>query len=438
VSRIFLIDDEAGFRQMLARLLVAEGYDVAQAPDARNALAQLPGHEWDLILCDVRLPDANGVELTPKLRALCPETPVIVFTAHGTIQDGVQSIRNGAYDYLVKGTDNDRMLPAIERAIEQRSLRKRVASLEKKLGDSLPFEALHSDAPPMQQALALARRVAPTDATVLLTGETGTGKEVFARAIHAASARAGKPLVSLNCASFSKELLESELFGHKAGAFTGALRDKKGLIEEANGGTLFLDEIGEMPMEVQPRLLRVLESGEYYKVGDTRPLRAQVRLIAATNRDLLAACDAGTFRPDLYYRLSTFQVAIPPLRERVADLPALATAFVARFGRAGLRLSPETLRLLQAYPWRGNVRELRNVMERACILAEGDTLTPDCLPYEMLHFAENTPGKDDLSLQTAEMAHIRKVLALTGGNKTKTAALLGIGLTTLYAKLKEG
>lgn len=436
---ILLIDDEPRFRQMLARLLQSEGYAVAQADTARAGLRALEQTPVPLVLCDVKLPDASGVEVTKTIRQQHPTTEVILLTAYGTIPDGVQAMKNGAFDYLVKGDDNNKILPLVARALEKARLVAQVDALQRKLSGGITFASVIGTSEAIRQALRLAERVAPTDATVLLLGETGTGKEVFAQAIHAASRRAGRAFVALNCSAFSRELLESELFGHKAGAFTGALKDKKGLIEEADGGTLFLDEVGEMPPELQAKLLRVLETGDFLKVGDTRPHRANVRVVAATHRDLPAEVQKGGFREDLFYRLATFQITLPSLNERRGDIPALAahflTQFSAKLNRSFAGMEPAFLEKLTQHRWRGNVRELRNVLERACILADGPTLTLADLPLDLQTGTPDAPLS--FSLQDLEKTHIRKVLAHTGGHKTETARLLGIGLTTLYAKIKE-
>jgi two-component system NtrC family response regulator len=288
----------------------------------------------------------------------------------------------------------------------------------------------------------LAKKVAKTDSTVLLTGETGTGKEVFAQAIHENSNRVGKSFVALNCSTFSKEILESELFGHKQGAFTGALKDKKGFIEEANGGTLFLDEIGEMPIELQAKLLRVLETSEYIPIGDTTPKKSNFRLIAATNRDLKTESDEHRFRSDLYFRLNIFEIKLPPLRERVKDIASITNYFVKQFSektnKKTLNISDDFLQKLENYSWPGNIRELKNVIERSVILNNGDTLTSDVLPYEMQHQPEKpTKSMSAFSMQSVEKLHIQKVLNYTKGNKAETARLLEIGIATLYRKLEE-
>ncbi|MBP7516046.1 MAG: sigma-54-dependent Fis family transcriptional regulator [Flavobacteriales bacterium] len=421
---------------MLQRLFVGEGYTVTTAETGVQAMQRLKVQHFHVVLCDVKLPDANGVELTKAIKSQQPDAEVIVFTAFGTISDAVQAVQNGAFHYLVKGDDNDKLVPtmskALEKALSQRLVEKPV--------NSDPFAAITGRTPAIQQAVELARKVAPTEATVLLTGATGTGKEVFANAIHAASSRAAKPMLAVNCSAFSHELLDSELFGHIAGSFTGASKDKKGLIEAAKGGTLLLDEVGEPSPAMQAKLLRVLETGDFLRVGDTVPLKADVRIIAATHRDLQRECAEGRFRQDLYYRLAAFTLRIPALVERKADIPLLAQVFIARF--AGKMKKPITgmddsvKERLLAHTWPGHVRELRNVIERACILCDGPLLDLASLPLELQGVPEQKMGAI-YELEQVEREHIRRVLMHTGGNKTLAAELLGIGLTTLYAKVKR-
>lgn len=438
-----IIDDEVQLRGLLSRIISLEGYEVVEAGDCRTGLKQLESFAPEVVLCDVRLPDGNGVEMVEKIRQAAPQTEVILLTAYGNIPDGVQAIKNGAFDYITKGDDNNKILPLLSRAVEKVEMSRRLAQLEKQVGEKFSFDTVLGNSPAIREAIELARKVAATDATVLVTGETGTGKEVFAQAIHQNSARAKRSFVAVNCSAFSKELLESELFGHRAGAFTGAVKDKKGLFEEASGGTIFLDEIGEMAFDLQAKLLRVIESGEFIKVGETRPTKVDVRIVAATNRDLKQEIAEGRFREDLYYRLSVFRIHLPPLRERPEDIEAYVRMFAGRFGmKMGRRvehIEPEYLERLRLHGWPGNVRELRNVVERSLIMAEGTVLRAADLPLEMQRSdASGRPaGGEALDLASVEREHIARVLRRTGGNKTRTAALLGIGLTTLYRKIEE-
>ncbi len=436
---ILIIDDEAQLRKLLARLLALEGYNILEAPDARSARKVMEKSEVHVVLSDVKLPDANGVELTQQLKSAFPDTEFLVLTAYGNIADGVQAIKNGAFDYLTKGDDNNRILPLVSKAMDKARLQSRVRSLEDKLGSKHDFSQIIGKSPRILDAVNLARKVAATDATVLLLGETGSGKEVFAQAIHGASARAAQPFVAVNCSAFGKEILESELFGHKAGAFTGAVKDKKGFLEEAHTGTIFLDEIGEMALDLQAKLLRVLETREFYKVGDAKPVKVDIRIIAATNRNLEQESEKGTFRADLYYRLSAFQIQLPSLNERRQDVPLLAEYFLTRLSPKNNKritgMTPAFREALQNHHWRGNIRELRNVIERAVILADGPELDTDMLPLEFSHAENDSPAP--LSLADMEKKHIARVLQAVNGNKTRAAEMLRIGLTTLYNKIKE-
>ena len=444
MSKILIIDDEVQIRTLLTRMMELEGYDVCQAGDCRAALKQLELQNPDVVLCDVFLPDGNGVDLVLAIKKAAPNVEVILLTAHGNIPDGVQAIKNGAFDYITKGDDNNKIIPLISRAVEKARMNVRLEKLEKKVGQTYSFDSILGESKVLKDAVSLAQKVSGTDVPVLLTGETGTGKEVFAQAIHYSSKRARQNFVAVNCSSFSKELLESEMFGHKAGSFTGALKDKKGLFEEANNGTIFLDEIGEMAFELQAKLLRILETGEYIKIGDTKPTRVNVRIIAATNRNLSQEIVAGRFREDLFYRLSVFQIHLPPLRERAGDIRLLAKAFIKSFAeqlaRPVVEIAPAFLEALDSQPWKGNIRELRNVIERSMIVCESGHLDIADLPFDIQnahyeHSNDSSPGSFELSAM--ERRHIARVLEYTKGNKTEAARLLKIGLTTLYRKIEE-
>lgn len=441
MDKVLIIDDERQLRGLLARIIGLEGYEVIQAENCAAGLRQLERTRPEVVLCDVKLPDGNGVDLVGRIKAIAPDAEVILLTAYGNIPDGVQAIKNGAFDYITKGDDNPKIIPLLSRAMEKaKAQRKSAAGRQPETAPS--FEAVIGSSKAMRDAVELARKVAATDTSVLLTGETGTGKEVFAQAIHRAGKRKDRTFVAVNCSAFAKDLLESELFGHTAGAFTGAAKNKKGLMEEADGGTLFLDEIGEMPVDLQAKLLRVLESGEFIKVGETKPTKVNMRVIAATNRDLPAEIAAGNFREDLYYRLSVFQIKLPSLGERPSDIDEYArhftNVFAAKMDKPVETIEPGYLELLRRHPWRGNIRELRNVVERSMIMASDGVLRAEDLPVELQHGA---PASDDstlpLSLRAIEKQHIARMLGHTGGNKTEAARLLGIGLTTLYRKIEE-
>jgi DNA-binding NtrC family response regulator len=437
-NTILIIDDEKKLSGLLARIIGLEGYNVLEAATGKEGLKVLMQEDVLLVISDVKLPDVNGVDLVTAIKEKKPYVEVINLTAYGTIADGVKAIKNGAFNYIIKGDDNDKIIPLVSQAMEKAALQLRVFELEKKVTNKYSFARIIGTSKPVQEAVSLARKVAATDTTVLLLGETGTGKEVFASAIHYESQRRLMPFVAVNCSSFSAELLESELFGYKAGAFTGALKDKKGLFEEAQHGTIFLDEIGEMSHELQAKLLRVLENKTFIKVGDTQTTKVNIRILAATNRDLQQEAEAGHFRLDLYYRLSVFTISLPSLNDRKGDIELLANyylkEFTAKAGRRMAKLTPEFLNLLNRHQWKGNIRELKNVIERVVILADDDTLDADLLPLE---FRQGSVDHSALDLATIERQHIQKVLIHAQGNKTETARLLGIGLTTLYRKLDE-
>ena len=443
MNTILIIDDEPIIRKLLARMMELEGYEVFQAADRASGLKLLTAKTPQLVLCDVFLPDGNGVEMVKEIKELQPETEVILLTAHGNIPDGVQAIKNGAFDYITKGDDNNKIIPIISRAMEKINSRpvQPSGSTVVPVRESA-FDTVLGHSRGLQQVIQLARKVAVTDVPVLLTGETGTGKEVFAQAIHNGGARPKQPFVAINCSAFSKELLESEIFGHKAGAFTGALKDKKGLFEEANHGTIFLDEIGEMAYGLQAKLLRVLETGEYIKVGDTKPTKIDVRIVSATNRNLKEEIANSNFREDLYFRLSVFHLHLPPLRERREDIPELAAAFLkffaAKMGKQVKGFAADCQAWMQSYAWPGNVRELRNVIERALIICD-DYITLDDMPLDFRSstLSGSAADGDDFELAEAEHRHIQRVLQYTKGNKAEAARLLKIGLTTLYRKIEE-
>ena len=439
-GNILVIDDETTVRELMSRIIMLEGFSVIQAGTVKEGKKLLSLKHIDVVLCDVKLPDGNGVDFVREVKKDYPLVEIILLTAYGNIRDGVQAIKNGAFDYITKADDNNRIIPLVYRSVEKVALAKRVHQLEKQVGQKYSFENILGKSKAILQAVALAQKVAATDTTVLLLGETGTGKEVFAQAIHQAGQRKNKNFVAINCAAFTKEMLENELFGHKAGAFTSAVKDQKGLLEDAHNGTLFLDEIGELSIDLQAKLLRVLETGEFLRIGDTKPVKVNVRIIAATNRNLLDEIENGNFRSDLYYRLSVFQIMLPALRERVTDIEILALYFIHFFaqktGKKVKTIADDMLEILKGNPWKGNIRELRNIIERCVILSDTETLLSSTLPLE---FQYSGAGKDinSFDLAHAEKTHIQKVMRYTNGNKTETARLLNIALTTLYRKLDE-
>ena len=441
MNKILIIDDEPTIRMLLSRILELEGYEVLKAKDRATALYTLKKQEAQVVLCDVFLPDGNGVDMVQELQQLAPAAKIILLTAHGNIPDGVQAIKNGAFDYIVKGDDNRKIIPIVNRAMDAIATELKQQGKKKIVrANTFSFDNIVGKSSALSDVISQARKVAATDVSVLINGETGTGKEVFARAIHSESQRRSEAFLALNCSAFSRELLESELFGYKAGAFTGAVKDKRGLLEEANHGTIFLDEIGEMALELQSKLLRVLETGEFVKVGDTKTTHVDVRILSATNRNLKEEIASGRFREDLYFRLSVFRIMLPPLRQRKEDILLLARQFIERYakqiGRPAPVLSSEAKSLFLSYPWPGNVREMMNAVEHALIVCDGEITRHD-LPIDMLSGDTSTADDDAFDLKSVERNHIIKVLHHTHGNKTETARLLKIGLTTLYRKIEE-
>ena len=436
-SCILVIDDDTAMLSLFSRILTKEGFEVFTAVSAAEGLKWLEKESIAAVISDVNLPDANGIELVQTIKAKFPIVEIIVITGFATIADGVMAIKNGAFDYLVKGDDNKKIIPLISKAIDKHLLQARIFQLEKKITEKYSFDNIVGNSPPLIEAKLLAEKVAQRDTTVLLLGETGSGKEVFAQSIHYSSLRKTKPFIAVNCSTLGKDILESELFGHKAGSFTGAHKDKTGLIEEANGGTIFLDEVGEMSMDLQAKLLRVLETREFYKVGDSKTTSVDIRVITATNRDLQKEIEKGNFRLDLFYRLSVFQVNLPSLNQRIDDIDKLTIHFVSQIsGTMGLpypKISKDFLTALKKHTWKGNIRELRNVIERAIILSDGELL-PEQLPFD---FVSGETATSSLELAEVEKHHIQKVLRLTKSNKAESARLLGIGLNTLYRKIQD-
>jgi len=441
VNRVLLIDDEEKLRKLMAKIISLEGFDVIEAADIKSGLKKLEVSDVDVVLCDVKLPDGNGVETAKLIKERYPIVEIILLTAYGNIPDGVRAIKNGAFEYITKGNDNNRIIPLLYKASEKVALARRVQQLEKRLGDKLSFDKIIGKSSAIKAAIGMAQKVAVTNTTVLLTGETGTGKEVFAQAIHQASSRRERSFVAINCAAFTKDLLENELFGHKSGAFTGATKDQRGLFEEAHLGTIFLDEVGEMAVELQAKILRVLEAGEFLKVGDSKPTKVDVRIIAATNRNLETEIASDHFRSDLFYRLSVFTIELPPLRERIEDIATLAQYYADIFALKSnlkpLRMTPEFVQALENNLWRGNIRELKNVIERSVILSEGGILGVEGLPFGEREYREGASVLSNFSMSNMERQHIQRVLKHTNGNKAEAARLLEIGIATLYRKIEE-
>ncbi len=443
MAHLLIVDDEPSARTTLALLLRTRGHRVLEADGLTAATKRLGEEVFDLVITDLRMPDGDGLEVLRAAKAHAPTTEVILLTAYAGWRSAKEAIRLGALDYFEKGEDPDELYHRIDKALAERRLRRENENLREQLRERYGLPGLIAHSPAMQGVLDLVERVAPTDATLLILGESGTGKEVIAKAVHHASPRAARPFVAVNCGAVPETLLESELFGFTRGAFTGAVASKLGLFEEAHGGTLLLDEIAEMPAALQVKLLRALQSGEIRRLGATQATTIDVRVIAATNRDLAAMIADGSFREDLFYRLNVIEVRLPPLRERREDIPALAEHFMARAaGKLGreIRLSAEAVERLLRYPWPGNVRELENAVERAAILTRGETVTPDDLPPHVaaaLTLGPSPALPRQTSLADAERSHILTTLERVGRNQSAAAEALGIGRTTLWRKLKE-
>jgi DNA-binding NtrC family response regulator len=430
-EHVVVVEDEVGVRELLEEVLAGAGYRVTGYGNGASALEALArGDDADLVITDLRMPGLGGERLLAELRARRPELNVVVITAFGSIESAIGMVKAGAYDYLTKPFGSDELLLTVQRAMEESRLRREVSRLAR--GAGVPGLVGASRA--MREVAALVARVAPSPLPVLITGESGTGKELVARAIHRASGLGA--FVAVNCAALPEQLLESELFGHERGAFSGAVKDKPGLFEAADGGVLFLDEIGDLPLPLQPKLLRALESGEIRRVGSTATRVVKTRVIAATNKDLEALVREGRFREDLFWRLDVLSIHVPALRERAADIPLLVEHFAG-----GLAVSPEAMARLTAHPWPGNVRELKNTLERAITLRKGDTIEADDLPATI--GARGPAGllasgaQRDLPLRDVERSYILMVLERTGGNKSRAAEILGLDRKTLYRKLEE-
>jgi DNA-binding NtrC family response regulator len=443
MAHLLIVDDEPSARSTLALLLRKRGHQVREA-DGLTATTKLLGEEiFDLVVTDLRMPDGDGLEVLRAVKAHAPRTEVILLTAYAGWRSAKEAIRLGALDYFEKGEDPDELYHRIDKALAGHALRRENENLREQLRERYGLPGLIAHSPAMHGVLDLVERVAPTGATLLIRGESGTGKEVIAKAVHHASPRAARPFVAVNCGAVPEPLLESELFGFTRGAFTGAVASKLGLFEEAHGGTLFLDEIAEMPAALQVKLLRALQSGEIRRLGSTQATTIDVRVIAATNRDLATMIAGGSFREDLFYRLNVIEVILPPLRDRREDIPALAEHFIARAaGKLGrdVRLSAEAVERLLRYPWPGNVRELENAIERAAILARGETVTPEDLPPHVaagLNLGPSPALPRQTTLAEMERGHILTTLERFGRNHSAAAEALGIGRTTLWRKLKE-
>ncbi len=434
--RVLVADDERNLRELMVRELGRKGHEVEAVGDGAAALERLQETSYDVAVLDMKMPKKEGIEVLRELQALAEPPQVIVMTGFQEVGTAVEAMKLGAYDYLTKPTKIEELDIVIRKAAEKGQLLRDNVALRAHAPGGEPAGGILTKSPAMHEALRIVDRVAPTDSAVLILGESGTGKELVARAIHERSQRAARPFVPIHCGALPREVFESELFGHEKGAFTGAIGTKPGLVELADGGTLFLDEIGEMESDSQVKLLRALETGTFFRVGGTRPRRVDVRLVAATNRDLGEAMRAGEFRQDLYFRINTIALRLPPLRERREDIALLAGHFVGANASYGAkRLSPRALAALEAYDWPGNVRELLHAIERAVILSRADEIQPEDLPPEVVGAPAPAAASPGGSLEQMERQHIVATLRQVGGHRGKAAALLAIDPKTLYRKI---
>ncbi|PLX80768.1 MAG: DNA-binding response regulator [Desulfuromonas sp.] len=446
-EKILIVDDEEGMRKLLGRILVKNGYDTVSAPSAEEALRLVEADQFDLVITDIKMPGMDGLQLLQELKAFNPGLPIIVITAYGTVESAVQALRAGAYDYITKPFENDEIRLTVAKTFERERLLAENRYLHDELEGRYSFSGIVGQSEEMQRVFDMASSVAVSNANVLITGESGTGKELIARSIHYNSNRKEKPFIVLNCAALPENLIESELFGHEKGAFTGAINAKKGRFELAHEGTLFIDEVGEMTPSSQVKLLRVIQEQEFERVGGSRTISCDVRIVAATNKDLEQAVKEGDFRDDLYYRLNVVNIDMPPLRKRREDIESLARHFLQKFaaetGKKIDDISPRALSCLLAYEWPGNVRELQNVMERAVVLARGESVTPHDFPQNLQGDAQicvDIPDRDgNLTelLEDLERQLILQTLRRHDNSQTKAASALGIKRTTLRYKMEK-
>jgi DNA-binding NtrC family response regulator len=434
---ILIVDDEQIVRDSLTHWFEEDGYQVSAASDAFDVLKDLQPNKYDIMLVDIKMPKMSGLELLEKVKQIDPECIVIIITAYASVSSAVQALKNGAFDYITKPIDPDELSHLIKNAIKQKSLKKENIALKTSIDEIFSFEGLIGESPEMKKIFELIKIVAPQDTTVMIRGESGTGKELIARAIHMNSPRRYYPIIPVNCGAFTETLLESELFGHEKGAFTGAQYRRKGKIEMANGGTLFLDEVGSVSPKMQVELLRVLESKQFTRVGGNEIVKVDFRLISATNENLEKLVEEGKFREDLYYRLNVFTIYVPPLRERRSDIAILANHFVQKFARQmnkpPLKISDEAMEILLNYNWPGNVRELENAIERAMVIGKPPEIKPSDLPFHL----EKNYFNDSDSLEEVEKNHISRVLKKYDWNISRAAAALEIDRVTLYNKIKK-
>ncbi|MEW6719228.1 MAG: sigma-54 dependent transcriptional regulator [Thermodesulfobacteriota bacterium] len=446
-GRVFVFDDDADSLRSVVAALRRDGFEVLPFSDPKQGLERLAAEGGDVVVTDLRMPGITGMEVLRHVTKSNPGVPVVVLTAYGTVEGAVEAVRSGASDFLMKPVEIPRLRAAVFKAVKERGMHREIERLREEAGHPPGVEGILGASRAMEEVLRKIRLVAPTRMNVLITGESGTGKELVARAIHDLSPRAGRPFLPLNCAAIPETLLESELFGHEKGAFTGATASRPGKLESAEGGTLFLDEVGDVSPAIQAKLLRAIEQKEVLRVGSSQVLKVDVRILAATNRELKALVEEKAFREDLYYRLNVFGIQVPPLRERREDIPKLAEHFLELLSRENALprklLAPAALKALLSYSWPGNVRQLRNAIETAMLVSAGETIGPEDLPVEITHTAVPPSSAGPIPLPASrtlteiERDAIRDALAKTGGNKTQAAKLLGIALRTLHRKIKE-
>ena len=442
-GNILIVDDEKTIRESVSLVLSEEGYNTEMASNGDQAFEMLNENDFDVLITDLKMPGMDGMELVRNTLKICPQTSVIIITAHASVESAIEALRMGAFDYILKPFDFDDLLLKVQRLINHKELALENQALRKEVEEKYNFSNIIGQSPGMQKVFHLIKKVSATKGNVIITGKSGTGKELVARAIHYNSPRKAKRFVAINCGAIVGTLMESEFFGHKKGSFTGAINDKDGYFKLANQGTLFLDEVGDIPLALQVKLLRAIEEGEIYPVGATNPLKVDVRIIAATNRDLLKELERGNFREDLFYRLNVVEIQLPSLTDRKEDIPSLVEHFVQKYNRELNRnvksADNTTMRILRNHEWKGGIRELENVIERALILCEGDYITKVDLPPNMMHIEP----EDDLPIRLKdavayfERQHIRKILQRTSTNKDEAAQMLGISLSSLYRKLDE-
>ncbi len=443
--KILIIDDDVKMLELLEKVLLRKGYLVEVTSKPREALEKFESDGFDIVVTDINMPEINGLEILRQIKSISPNIIVIMITAFATVSSAVESMKLGAYDYIIKPFNMEEFVLIIQRAAEQVELKKEVEFLRKEIQQRYSFGNIIGKSPQMQRVFNLIKQVANTNSNVIIYGKSGTGKELVAKAIHYNSPRKDKPFIAVNCSAIPESLLESELFGHEKGAFTGAVSSRKGLFEEANGGTIFLDEIGDMSLAMQAKLLRVLEEKEIRAVGSDKPKKVDVRVIAATHKDLEKAVKEGTFREDLFYRLNVIPIYLPELRERVEDIPLLVEYFLKKYNeeaKKNVRISKEALACMMKYSWPGNVRELENLIERLVVLSTGDEIRVEDLPEHIRvckaeTIVEELTLGDKITLEELEKRYILKVLRETGWHKSNAAKILGIDRRTLYRKIEE-